>query len=501
MSSLFGARRWEALALVLMFALALAVRFYDVADLPLDFHPTRQLFAALKARGMYYQSAPDVAEWQREESAKQARAIDTIEPPVMETLTVWGYRILGEHLWLARVYSIVFWMIGAAALYAVARRLFGVDGALLSLGFFLFLPYAVFASRSFQPDPLMVCLIVIFWWGLLFWHSRRTWTWTVVAGLLGGLAVLVKSPALFFIAGAAAGLLLLTDGWRASLRNKQVWALAALAVLPAMAYYIYGLYIAGFLEGQFGGRFYPELLLSPLFYLRWELNIAQVMGHVALALTLLGLLLVRSRSARGFLLGLLGGYVLYSIIFAYHTSSHDYYQLPLIPVAALALAPLGQAAAEKLTAIWGNRTWARLAVAGAALLLLAGVAWDVRMTLRLTDYRPQAAFWEHMGDLVEHQSATVVLSPDYGYRLNYWGWTAARNWPSAGDRGYQADKSGSAQEFRQLFTSLTQGARYFLVADPGEFALQQDLREELTENYPVLAQGDGYILFDLTAVK
>ena len=36
----------------------LALRFYDLTDQPIDFHPTRQLRGAIIARGMYYEMLP-----------------------------------------------------------------------------------------------------------------------------------------------------------------------------------------------------------------------------------------------------------------------------------------------------------------------------------------------------------------------------------------------------------------------------------------------------------
>ena len=65
--SFFASSRLSlALTLFLLFGIALAIRLYDITDLPLDFHPTRQLFSAVKARGMYYETLPGVPEWQRE---------------------------------------------------------------------------------------------------------------------------------------------------------------------------------------------------------------------------------------------------------------------------------------------------------------------------------------------------------------------------------------------------------------------------------------------------
>ena len=51
--------------------LGLAIRFYDLTDAPLDFHPTRQLYSALKARGMFYENLETVPEWQRDFAVHQ----------------------------------------------------------------------------------------------------------------------------------------------------------------------------------------------------------------------------------------------------------------------------------------------------------------------------------------------------------------------------------------------------------------------------------------------
>jgi hypothetical protein len=54
-----------------MFGLALGIRAYDITDLPMDFHPSRQLFSAIKARGMFYETLPDVPETQRNFAVQQ----------------------------------------------------------------------------------------------------------------------------------------------------------------------------------------------------------------------------------------------------------------------------------------------------------------------------------------------------------------------------------------------------------------------------------------------
>ena len=50
----FFTRGWLIAALILLFGIGLSIRLFDLTNLPLDFHPTRQLVSIIKARGMYY---------------------------------------------------------------------------------------------------------------------------------------------------------------------------------------------------------------------------------------------------------------------------------------------------------------------------------------------------------------------------------------------------------------------------------------------------------------
>ena len=64
--ALFAGKRLTLLVTVLvLLGLGLAIRLYDLTDLPLDFHPTRQLLSGLKARGMFYQGTSILPDWQR----------------------------------------------------------------------------------------------------------------------------------------------------------------------------------------------------------------------------------------------------------------------------------------------------------------------------------------------------------------------------------------------------------------------------------------------------
>lgn len=494
--SFIAPSRWAlAFVLALLFGLGLGIRLTDLTDLPFDFHPTRQLFSAIKARGMYYQTAPDIPDWQRDIALRAYRTDATLEPPVLDSLVAAAYRVFGEHLWIARIYSSVFWMIGGIFLFLLARELLTLDESLLALTFYLLLPYGIFASRSFQPDPLMVMLVVMGWWAALRWTRQPAWTWAILAGIAGGLAIFVKLPAVFFVGGGYIGAVLTRHSIREALRLPQMWGLGILTILPGAAYVIYGVFIAGYLGGEFGGRFFPQLLLDPFFYLRWEGKAALILGHLGLALALLGSFFLRTRRSRIFIIALWMGYAVFGMVFNYHIASHDYYSLPLVPIAALSLGALGgvtlRALAEQAEGSALKRTFIHLIL----LLIPVLTFWDVRVQLRSVDYRPQAEFWASVGEALDHQPSVIAVTQDYGYPLVYWGWQRASLWPELRSEvfGVQA-----GDDLADRFERLTAGKAYFLVTDFDELKRQAGLDVYLREHYPIHAQGEGFVIFDLT---
>ncbi len=473
--------RWILMPLVvLLFGLGLAIRLYDITDLPLDFHPTRQLFSALKARGMYYQSLPDVPDWQREMAERQWKTKVTVEPPLLELLTVVTYRVTGEQLWVARAYSALFWVLGGIFLFSLARELASLDGALTSLAFYLLLPYGITASRSFQPDPLMVMLILAFWWLVYRWGKEPAWKWAVLAGLVGGFAILVKLVAAFFVIGGALGALLGRYRVRDLIRKPQVWGMIALGALPGAAYVVYGVFVSGFLTQQFGGRFIPALLIDPVFYLRWAGKIDLVVGHILFALGLLGLLFFVEREKRIFAFGIWASYFTYGLVFDYHISSHDYYSLPLIPIVALSLAPLADRAFGSLLEVTRKTRLLRVLAVLVLLYAVTLTLWDVRSEMKSVDYRPEAAKWAEIGDILGHRGGVVALTEDYGSRLAYWGWQNATFWPTYGDVQYHTVLRGGTNDFEQRFDKEVRGKAFFLLTKMDELDYQPELKEKLS---------------------
>ncbi|MGE5379078.1 MAG: ArnT family glycosyltransferase [Bacteroidota bacterium] len=494
----FSSRGVRIAALLILFISAFAIRLYDLTDPPLDFHPTRQLLSAIKARAYFYETKPAGIPFAKVEEAKrQAKLKAQVEPEILEQVVAFTYRFTGEKVWVARIYSSLFWIIGGIFLFLLVRDLLTFDAAILSTAYYLFFPYAVMASRSFQPDPLMVMLIVAFWWAFARWmdvppeRNAMKWGMALLAGLLGGLAILVKFTSAFFVIGAALGLVLSRMSVRQLLRNGQVWVIAFLGALPGLIYLINGLFIQGGLGSQFSGRFVPALLLDPFNYLQWTVKMDMAAGGFFIMLALLGFFLTSDRHYRFLMFGLWGGYLLYSLYFNYHAATHDYYQLPFIPIVAVSLGPLGRWFFARL-AEGTVHGWQRSA---AYFILIGGlfmVVWNTRNQMKAMDYRPQVAMWAQIGKLTEGKSA-VGLVGDYGSPLEYYGWKTVPVWPYTGDTKYAR---GGVLPTEKLFEEYSSKRDYFIVTDFEELARQPALKKLLMK-YPVLASGNGFVIYNL----
>jgi 4-amino-4-deoxy-L-arabinose transferase-like glycosyltransferase len=480
--------------IAILFLLGLGIRLYDLTDPPLG---TRQLRSAVIARGMYYQTLSSAPEWMREIAVRQFHEEAIIEPPLIEMIVASLYHLVGgEYLWLARLVSSTFWLIAGIAIYALARDMGFPDGGIVSVVYFLFLPFAILESRTFQPDPLMVSLITIALWSIYRWYQRQTWGMTVLAGMLTGLAIFSKTVAAFPLLAAWAGILIAGVGLRRALIEPKIWLMNLLILLPTLIYYVYGTFISGFLIQQFSLRFFPDMLTDPAFYVRWMQQIGYRTGFGAFMLALVGLLLLRRREQLALGVGLLLGYLVYGLSFPFHITTHDYYQLPLVPIIALLLAPVAEAVFHQLAA-FEKLTFLRLAFVGILIFGLVFTLWDVRVTLARRDDRQEYIFWEYLAEKLGRESAVIGMTQDYGYRLAYFGWLRPAHWFISGDFQLRELAGQDADDIFDQMAGRLHGKDYFLITLFNEFDNQPQLKSLLYDHYQVYDEGPGYLIFDL----
>ena len=85
-------KRFQRWLLALWLCVGVGFRLYDLTDLPLDFHPVRQVRALILARALYLPPESEAALAAQAQAQREA----LIEPPLMEGLTALTYRLLGQ---------------------------------------------------------------------------------------------------------------------------------------------------------------------------------------------------------------------------------------------------------------------------------------------------------------------------------------------------------------------------------------------------------------------
>ena len=494
-------RKSVVIILLVLFLLAgLGIRLIDLDDLPLDFATTRQLHSFIMARGLFYEldtpATRAIPEDIRQFAIITGRSEPQIEPPVMEYLVAYIYALIGkESMLVARLLSIVFWIIGGIPLFLLARKLTTINGAFIALALYLFNPFGTIASRSFQPDPLMVMLII---WALYFqfkWLDDDKVASALFAGIFTGLAVLIKTPAVFFVGISMVGVVLL-KGLKKSLRDWRVYLVAAISLLPALIYTTLSATVGGNAGAIFGARWVPVLFSDPKWYLNWLMLARLVVGFYPIVISLLGFFFIKEKKYQVVYFCMWLGYLLYGFMFAYHIYTHDYYHLPLIPIIAVGFGVVG----GELFSLLENRQMSKFFRVLVMLLFVFSLGLNLmksRGELIGASYRHEAKYWKDLGEKIGHDSSVIALTHDYGYRINYWGFIQPTLWPTQGDLTVKELIGSTDPEFETLFKMRTEGKEYFLVTLLGDFESQANLYKQLFENYPY-EQGDGYYLFDLT---
>lgn len=488
-------RLWlERLILLIVFLAGFGIRLLDFTDPPLEFHLTRQLRSALIARQVYLNLLPEVSNQQKAMAADTA-ALEVYEPPILETLVGGLYALMGgENIAIARTVNAFFWTLGGWFLFLLLRKQTHFLALIGGLSLYFYLPFSVIASRSFQPDPWMVTWILATTWYGVRWSDHPTWKNAVLTGLVAGMTVLVKGFAGLFVAPVLISVVLCSIGIKKAVRNGQVWAMAGLSALPMLVYYLLlnpgrsGDFLS-FWAGSLSG-----LIWTSNFYADWLAMLKGLLGLFTLTAALLGTLLA-GKQVKTWLLPLWIGYGLFGLVFPYQFTTHEYYHLALIPIAAAGLVCLFDVfipSIQKQGLFW------RVAMIG---LMLAASGYNLyvsRSVLLSRDYRAEPAAWQQIADAIPEGNSFVDLSSDYGMRLRYFGWRIAKlEWPTAADLNLLSLAGRDDLNTETYFEEKTTGADYFLITAFQELDSQPDLKSLLQETYPLVTSGDGYLIYDL----
>lgn len=494
----------------LLCVVAFGVRILHIDEPPGEFQPTRAYHGFIMARAYYYEALESAPEWKREIASLNKQAEYSAEPPILDLTASFAYRILGgEHIWIPRILATVCWIAGGIFLYLIAKRILPAGAALFSTAFYLFLPYGILASRSFQPDPLMIMALLFSIFAILRYYEQPSTPRLVIAALASALTLFIKpGVCLFQLFGVFVSLGIYKQGLRRTLIGPHSAIFAVLSLLPMLIYVLYGTFVAGFFGTQVERTLSPHLLLQPSFWAAWLLQINIVVGPYFIV-ALLGFLMLSKGLARALLIGLWVGYLIFGLVFT-NQIIHDYYSLQLIPVVALSLGPIIALIIDYLAQVATQR-YQRAAIVGVLLLaglLAVGASINYRhhYDANALDIDDKVKMYEEVGGIVNHSASTLISAPDYGEPLKYHGWLSGEVWPpwddiDDGEKNPGTSELTMEERLDKLEAKSEYPPDYFVIIrdlNYGRFEDQTELYEFLGKKHPIVAEGVDYWIFDLT---
>ncbi len=368
-------------AILLVLAVSIGVRFWKIDALFDDRWSWRQSDIAAIARN-YFETGFHFSRPQIDWAGDQPGFVGT-EFPLLPFGAALLYQITGVHEWVGRLLTLVFFVASMPFFFLVVRRAFDETSATLGLIFYSFAPLMNAATRAFIPDgPSLSCALAGFYF---FWRwidepedgANRLRNLTA-ASLLLALAFLLK-PTTATIAAPMLALAWRKFGMKTFSRTA-LWLFGATALFPSFIWYAHAHRISRefYPYHMFGAggvrimnfRWYWDILaltftssLTPVFFILalvgFFVSRRGVVGdacpeeqnRVADSASLPPRTSAATTRVSPFHWWLLA--IVLSITIVGYGNRHEWYRLPLVPVAAAlagtALSPLAQRRSGRVT--------------------------------------------------------------------------------------------------------------------------------------------------------
>jgi len=516
------------------------VRLYNIDAAKLYFNPTRQYYSFCIARHFYFEGTDSVPAWQRNIAAINKEALDDKEPPITEYLVSLIWRACGsENHWAPSALSSLFWLVGGVFVFLIAKKYTSAVAAAIATAFYLLCPFGIVMSRSFQPESLMTMMFGAGIYTIFNYYEKPSTKRLFITALVSGVAVLVKVNIVFpiwcaFVAGG-----FYKQGFRKTFFSKQQLLFILVGIMPGFIYYFYRTLTTEIMQMAVETIFVPQLLWDSFFWVGWLRQIGFVVGFVPIVAAVFGIFLVRAKTAKSILTGLVVGYLVYAMIFSYSTPTQDYYHIQVLPVAALALSPAIAFFVNQLTQ---KESRGRLPAVIIFLLLLAAFLVAL-VSIKKSVFRSENKYTkfylnslyksfglkpeflsqiggdaadfiakaEEIGDAVNHSERTITLGLTvplwyYGQYAGY-RWPFSKHWPfpdhigsiGTGARWSEYRGLSAAELLKEHFSRFS--PEYFVVGSLAEFEKQEGLKEFFYGRFRVLAKGKKHLIFDLTEPK
>ncbi len=348
------------------------------------------------------------------------------EFPIYNSITYWGYSTFGKFAieqW-GRLISIFFSTLTIMWLFLLTKHYSSLRTALFAAGIYTFLPYNIYYGRVIMPDPMHISFSVLSLLLISQWDSSEKWWWGALGGIAFAVAILTKPYGLVLLLPIC---YLLLRKWNIGVFKRiSLYIFTFIALVPL---YLWRQHIGHYPEGQFGTTWlynqgdirFTGAFFRWLIYDRMNRLIFATGGFV---LFWLGIIKGNDKKEGLFYyLWLLSIFLFFAYI-AKGNVTHDYYQMPLVPIGAIFMAK-GIDFLLQYGKYWYNRI-INISIALSLCLMMFAFGWfEVRDYFNIN--RPEIVTAGQYVDQHLPKDATVIapydFDPSFLYQTNRHGWT------------------------------------------------------------------------------
>jgi len=420
----------DLIIIAFLFIVSFLPRLYRIDNPVADWHSWRQADTAAVSRNFIKEGFTPLLP--RFDALNSLNGLSDQNPnryflaefPLYNIFTYPFYKIFGVNEIYARLVSVIFSSLTSVILYILVKQYSSKRVALLSGLFFGLLPFSIYYGRVIMPDPLHIFFQVLTMLLVTYWTQRKTSWFALISGLSFAATLLTKPYGLVLILPIM--YLLLRKFGKNLFRSKQFYLFLIISLLPFL---LWRWHIDRYPEGQFGTQWLlngDNIRFKGAFF-RWiifdRMN-RLIFATGGFVLFWLGLIRGRSKKQGWFYYIWLIAIFIYISIIAKGNVTHDYYQMPLLPIGSILMAK-----GFEFMLMYGNGLKQRivnfiLGLSFVALMLAFGW-YEVR------DYF-NVNHWEivHAGQAVDRllPANAKVIAPymndsAFLYQTNRYGWT------------------------------------------------------------------------------
>lgn len=467
---------WVALIIILI--ASFWIRQYRI-NIPLgDWHSWRQVDTAAVSRNFVkegfdflhprYDDMAPVSEDLR----PNPNRLRFVEFPIYSSVVALVYLALGNvEVIYGRQVSVIFSLFSIVFLYLLVKKFLGVRIALLSALFFGFLPYNIYFSRVFLPEPMMIFASLAGLYFFVRFLEKENLIFLSLTALFFNVALLTK-PFLLFLAipiGYAAYHYL---GIKA-FRNPKLYFLGVLSVAPLVAWRTW---IMQFPEGipSSSWLFNGDNIRFKGAFLHWIIGERfgkEILTPAGFFLTTLGAFLKPKSAQTYFFHWWLLSAFLYVVILARGNVEHDYYQIPLVPILAVMMAR-----GVDFLIFESGKYLLRLVVIPSTIILIL-------LTFALGWYEVRTFYQINNGAIMKAGDVAREILPKSAKVIAPYGRNTAFL--------YQLDRPGWSSAYTSIDRLIEVGATHFVSVN------FDDQTNRLMEKYKVIHKTPEFVIIDL----